>query len=179
MDVPQNVAIEIELTYLAGELPAEISTVEPEEMEDIYIPEASSDPHLRLRRRGLNYEITKKKPLAENDSSCQTEQTITLEADEFSALSLTSTKRVQKKRYRVVLAGKAAEVDVFSGSLEGLVLIDFEFDTIDEKNKFLPPKCCLADVTQERFVAGGRLAGKAYTDIKTDLKRFNYHAIKS
>lgn len=65
-------------------------------------------------------------------------------------------------------------MDVFTGELSGLVLIDFEFQSEEDKAAFTPPSCCLADVTQEDFIAGGQLAGKTYEDIRSDLARFNY-----
>ena len=77
-----------------------------------------------------------------------------------------------------MVEGKMAEIDVFADELEGLVLIDFEFDTVEEKSTFKMPSIALADVTQEDFVAGGLLAGKTYNDIALELKRFNYKQIE-
>jgi hypothetical protein len=56
-----------------------------------------------------------------------------------------------------------------------MVLVDFEFDTEEDQAAFAMPEFCLADVTQEDFIAGGILAGKKYQDLEEDLKRFNYH----
>ena len=36
------------------------------------------------------------------------------------------------------------------------------------------PDFCLADVTQEVFIAGGMLCGKCYKDIEDDLARIGY-----
>jgi len=69
------------------------------------------------------------------------------------------------------------EVDVFHGSLRGLVLVDIEFKSHKEKNNFTPPPWVLAEVTQENFVAGGMLCGKNYEDISNELKRFGYSKI--
>ncbi len=63
---------------------------------------------------------------------------------------------------------------MFEGELAGFVLVDFEFDSIKELEKFTLPDFCLADVSQEEFVAGGKLCGKSYNDIESELKRFNY-----
>ena len=52
--------------------------------------------------------------------------------------------------------------------------VDFEFETEEEKEKFEMPEFCLADVTQENFIAGGMLAGKKYKDIEKELERFEY-----
>ena len=70
-----------------------------------------------------------------------------------------------------------AEDDVFVENLAGLVLIDFEFDSIDEKSNFRMPSMALADVTQEDCIAGGLLAGKKYSDIAPELNRFEYKRI--
>ena len=61
--------------------------------------------------------------------------------------------------------------------LLGLVLIDFEFKNELEKESFKIPAVCLADVTQESFIAGGKLAGKKFEDISSELFKFGYTAI--
>lgn len=172
-----NQELELELTYLAKELPAEIGSAEPIRIVDIYVPETAQRAQLRLRQKGDKYEITKKTLLSQKDASRQIEQTIPLSKDEFLALSKASSRRVAKNRYAVNIAGYDAEVDVFVGELEGLVLIDFEFATETEKNSFAIPEVALADVTQESFIAGGSLAGKSYADIEPELARFGYEKI--
>lgn len=166
--------LERERTFLAKELPQEIKTAEPTRIVDIYIPDTPAHSHLRLRQNGKTYEITKKTSVAAGDASEHIEQTIPLTEEEFAALSRCSTKRVAKDRYRIVIDGTLAEIDVFIEDLAGLVLIDFEFDTEAEKNNFTPPSIALADVTQEDFIAGGLLAGKTYDTIAPELARFCY-----
>ena len=70
--------------------------------------------------------------------------------------------------------GKVAEIDVFQGSLKGLIVVDFEFDSMEEKESFEMPDFCLADVTNEVFIAGGMVCGKSYEDIENNLKKSNY-----
>lgn len=175
MQDDKNVEIELELTYLAAYVPNEIAGTLPKELMDVYIP---TDPavhsKLRLRRNGEKYEITKKVPLNENDASAQQEFTIPVTENEFIELAQVSNKRIRKDRYQVMIDGRSAEVDVFLGELSGLILLDFEFTNEEEKCRFVMPECCLADVTQEEFIAGGELAGKTYADIQQNLSRFNY-----
>lgn len=166
--------LERERTFLAKELPQEIKTTKPTRIVDIYIPDTPAHSHLRLRQNGKTYEITKKTSVAAGDASKHIEQTIPLTEEEFAALSRCSAKRVAKDRYRVMIDGILAEIDVFIEDLAGLVLIDFEFDTEDEKDNFTPPSIALADVTQEDFIAGGLLAGKTYDIIAPELARFCY-----
>lgn len=175
MDDTRPTEIELEVTCLAGSIPAELAGATPKEILDVYIP-AGRDIHskLRLRKKGDKYEITKKVLINADDASAQQEFTIPIVAAEFETLAVASDKRVQKHRYQVVIEGYDAEVDVFQGSLEGLVLIDFEFASLAEKTAFTQPACCLEDVTQEEFIAGGQLAGRSYDDISADLNRFGY-----
>lgn len=73
-----NQELELELTYLAKELPAEIGSAEPIRIVDIYVPETAQRAQLRLRQKGDKYEITKKTLLGQKDASRQIEQTIPL-----------------------------------------------------------------------------------------------------
>lgn len=174
----ENQELELEYTFLASELPKEIEGISPTRLVDIYIPESGANHScLRLRQKGNTYEITKKSPMTAGDASTQLETTIKLDANEFVALSSTSKKRIVKDRYVTDINGFPAEVDIFRGELEGLVLIDFEFLNEEERSQFIKPDVCLADVTQEDFIAGGLLAGKAYDDISDDLKLFNYEPL--
>lgn len=165
--------VELEKTYLIKFIPDTLDKCEYEDMVDIYIPASEAHPVLRIRRKGHKYEITKKQPI-EGDYSKQTEETIPLTQKEFEALSKVEGKRIIKRRYFYVHDGKRAEIDVFQDNLKGLIVVDFEFEREDEKNTFVMPDFCLADVTQETFIAGGKLCGKKYIDIEHDLKRFEY-----
>lgn len=168
--------IELELTFLAKERPSELNGVEPEIMVDTYVPK-SGFADLRIRKRGGKFEITKKVPLRPGDYSIMKELTIPLNEDEYEELSSVGNRKVLKHRYSVEIEGYPAEVDVFQGDLFGLVLIDFEFKNELEKTKFKVPAVCLADVTQESFIAGGKLAGKKFEDISRELFKFGYRPI--
>lgn len=138
---------ELELTYLVKSIPKEVTGVSPSHLLDIYIPDTPGHAHLRLRRQDDRCEITKKTPIKDGDASAQVEQTISLSKDGFEALAIASQKRVAKDRYKMQIDGSKAELDVFTGKLAGLVLIDFEFDSLDAKASFTPPDFILADVT--------------------------------
>lgn len=168
-------SVELELTYLARSLPEALIPSEGSLLRDVYFPvNSAAHPHVRLRQKGSNYFITKKTMLESGDASQHLEQTISLSQEEFTDLVRGSDRSVDKIRFNVLIGRHAADVDVFTHGLEGLVLIDFEFDSVEEMNSFIPPDCCLVDVTQEDFIAGGLLAGKSYIDISDDLKRLNY-----
>ena len=166
--------IELEKTYLARKLPEGLKSCKFKEIIDIYIPKASKHPKLRIRKNGNKFEATKKEPVSNQDASRLEEQTIILTEAEFDSFKELDGKKVRKLRYYYDYNRKIAEIDVFQDSLRDLVLVDFEFATIEEKDNFEIPDFCLADVTQEVFTAGGMICGKNYENIKDSLERFNY-----
>lgn len=166
--------IELEKTYLAKKLPENFKGCSFKEIIDVYIPISSEHPSLRLRKNGNKIELTKKEPVNEGDNSCMKEQTIILTEAEFDVLNKVDGKRIHKIRYNYEYQGNIAEFDVFQDLLSGLVIIDFEFATMEEKDRFQMPDFCLADITQEVFTAGGMICGKSYEDIEHILNRYNY-----
>tara|TARA_Y100000310_G_C20687703_1_gene820161 strand:+ start:1052 stop:1567 length:516 start_codon:yes stop_codon:yes gene_type:complete len=164
---------EYELTYLAKKIPEGLKNCKSKEIIDNYIPKSREHSTLRIRKNGDKFEMTKKEPI-EDDASEQLEQTIILREDEFDELMKLDGKKLRKIRYYYKYKGRIAEIEIFQDDLNGLVLIEFEFDTKEEKNNFQMPDFCLADVTKEVFVAGGMICGKKYEDIKEDLDKYNY-----
>ncbi len=165
---------EIEKTFLISSLPQGIEALSPIELLDVYIPEESTHPKLRLRKRGENYEITKKILKNESDLSIQIEQTIPLTQEEFEAISSVSGKKIRKLRYTTLKNGVRMDLDLFLDALYGLALVDFEFQDNKQKNNFISPNFVHRDVTQEKFIAGGLLAGKSYADIQSKLEDLGY-----
>ena len=86
-------------------------------------------------------------------------------------------KRVRKIRYYYTENDTAYEIDIFQDSLQGLILVDVEFTSHVEKENFVAPNWALADITQEKFTAGGVLAGKSYKDIETSLAQYSYEKL--
>ena len=170
--------IELERTFLTKNLPSNLKDCKSKEILDIYIPQAREHPTLRIRKNGGKFEITKKEPINKTDSSKQLEQTIPLTKEEFEELAKLEGKRVRKIRYYYPLGGKTFEVDVFQDSLKGLVIVDIEFEKESEKDNFKMPEFCLADVTKEKFTAGGMLCGKTYKDIEQALEKFGYKKLE-
>ncbi|RMF54978.1 hypothetical protein D6745_03525 [Candidatus Woesearchaeota archaeon] len=165
--------IELERTYLAKEIPKDLKKYKSKEIIDIYIPKDSDHAPIRIRKNGDKYEITKKRPV-EGDASRLHEQNIILDESEFKEFLKLEGKKVHKIRYLYDYKGLTAEFDVFQGRLKGLVLVDFEFESEEQKNSFKMPDFCLADVTGEELIAGGVICSKTYEDLEPFLKKYNY-----
>ncbi len=169
--------IELEKTFLLKYKPERLERCNSVEIIDIYIPKSAEHPNLRIRKLGEKYAITKKQLINGNDSSEQTEETIPLSSEEFKELTLLEGKRFRKIRHYYPFKGLIAEIDIYLDDLKGLGIVDFEFKKREEKDSFKMPEFCLADVTEEKFCAGGILAGKKYEDIEPFLKKYNYKKI--
>lgn len=168
--------LELERTFLAKYLP-DLKNCEKVRIKDIYVPANMRHPVIRIRRKGDSYMMTKKEP-EDGDASAQNEYTIPLTEEEFRGFEQVDGKKLVKTRYYKRWNGRTAEIDVFGGKLKGLVLVDFEFETEEKKKNFDPPEFCLADVTQEEFIAGGMLCGKSYEDIEKKLRDRGYSPLK-
>ena len=166
--------IELELTYLAKYLPENLKESENKKITDLYIENGTGHCDLRARQNRNKFEITRKRPVDPKDISKQMETTIELNETEFKSLSTSNCKKVAKTRFFYDYNGMTAEFDVFAEELLGLVMVDFEFKSEAEKDSFVMPDFCLADVTQEDFIAGGILAGKKYADIENKLNQLGY-----
>jgi len=167
--------IELERTFLLKKIPVDLKTLEFREIFDIYIPKSAPHPILRIRKKGDKFEITKKHPVKTGDYSRYSEETIPLLEEEFLELAELPGKRVRKIRHNYPVGANIAEIDVFQDELKGLILIDFEFKTMEEKNDFIMPEFCLAEVTPDKTFTGGLLAGKKYSDIEAQLSKYGYN----
>lgn len=146
------IEVELERTYLAKKIPDGLFDCKYKEIFDIYIPLEYKHRVLRLRKKGDKYEITKKSPVKEGDSSEQTEHTISLTREEFESLNMINGKKVRKYRYYYNHNGVQAEFDVFKDELEGLMLVDFEFKEVVDKNNFEMPDFCLPVIMRNQMI---------------------------
>jgi len=172
--------IELERTFLLKYKPEGLGKCPHCKIIDIYFPKDEFHPVLRLRNRdNKKFEMTKKFPMNGKDSSEQEEHTIILSGKEFDSLAKAGGKKVVKTRYYYKMSdGRTAEVDIFEDKLKGLALVDVEFDDKKKKDEFIMPDFCLADVGQDKWLAGGILAGKNYSYLEKAFKKYNYKKIK-
>lgn len=172
-----NNEIEIERTYLAKTLPSDLDSFPYKDLVDMYLPRESAHPKLRIRKSGDSYMITKKGRVDEADGSTQIEKNIQLTALEYAGFHGVEAKIVHKRRYLYPYEGKTAEIDVFLDGLEGLVLVEVEFASHEEMERFGMPEFCLADVTNEDGFAGGMLAGKEYASLAGIMEKYGYEKV--
>lgn len=121
---------EIERKFLLDAVPAGLPAGDT--IQQAYL---ALSPEVRIRKRGNNCYITIK---GEGD----------LERDElegavpcwaFDALWPKCNLRIEKQRHTVNDAGHTLEIDVYTGRLGGLVIMEVEFPTVDAAIAFVAP----------------------------------------
>ncbi len=156
--------VENELSFLVATMPR-IVGVPHKEIEQHYLSDGAEP--LRLRRAGGTFELTKKLPLDTDDLSRKEEITIPLDRQEYFMLLPLARRSLAKTRFYLPLpGGHTAELDVFRGPLEGLVMVEVEFRDDAARASFEPPAWFGRDVSQEPWSSNAALAGKTWFDIR-------------
>ena len=139
--------MEIERKYLVKTLPENLENYECKQIAQGYL---CTSPVVRIRRSNDTYYLTYK-----GEGLMVREEynlPLTKEAYTLVLLDLMLPKidglLIAKKRYLIPLNEKlTAELDVFEQELSGLLLVEVEFDTVEEANSFVPPAWFGEDVT--------------------------------
>ena len=148
--------MEIERKYLVLNLPNDLDQYEHFEIEQAYL---CTSPTVRIRRMGDDYILTIKERIKRDDTSAihNREEEFALDAISFQRLlNKCDIGRVGKTRYRIDLqklmgddayCGLVAELDIFHGRHEGLMLVEVEFPNTYAADSFVPPAWFGEDVS--------------------------------
>jgi adenylate cyclase len=160
--------IEIEKTFLVKKIPINISQYQSQKIKQGYLSPGPSP--LRIRQKGDKYELTKKIPLKNDDNISVEEINILLTEYEFDKLWPLIERSLEKTRYLIPLNnGLTAELDIYSGPLKGLCVVEVEFPSTENMNSFVSPEWFGKDITQIDSLSNSHLAGKNFADIKPYL----------
>lgn len=134
--------MEIERKFIPKRLPDNLESYPHTTLEQGYL---STNPVVRVRKDGDSYYLTYK------GSGMMTREEYNLPLTKESYLHLlakTDGIIISKCRYRIPLYdGLTAELDIFQGSLDGLLMVEVEFSDEDSASSFVPPEWFGDDVT--------------------------------
>lgn len=145
-------SVERERTWLVRSLPDNLPAGTP--IAQGYL--ASDDEvGVRVRRAGDRHVATVKG----RGTRSRTEIEWDLTSEQFDALwPLTRCHRIEKVRHEVPLGALTAEVDVFGGPLQGLVLVEVEFDDEEAMEAFTAPEWFGHEVSDDPRYTNSALA---------------------
>jgi CYTH domain-containing protein len=168
---PENkyARIERERRFLLAQFPANANVARIRRITDRYIDGTT----LRLREQSDEsgpriFKLTQKLPAPANGAQQGFITSIYTTEDEFRVLAQLSAKELSKTRYSVPPFG----IDVFEGTLEGLLIAEAEFDSATAADALtLPPFICQEVSADPRFT-GGQLVCASRQDIRTWLSEY-------
>jgi CYTH domain-containing protein len=145
---------EIERKFLVGETPRWLEECPYDEIAQGYVA-LEEGVEVRLRRAADECTLTVKRGAGVS----REEREIGLTAEDFETLwPLTEGRRVRKRRYRREIGEGTLEIDVYGGSLEGLMTAEIEFPSEAESEAFEPPAWLGPELTGDARWANRSLA---------------------
>ncbi len=147
---------EVERKFLVRELPDDLVSYPSDKIAQGYISLDPAGAQVRLRRRGYHTLLT----IKSGRGLARAEEEFVIDGPRFERLwPSTQGRRVEKTRYRIPLdGGLTLELDVFAGELEGLVMAEVEFESVDDALAFAPPSWLGPEVTDDRRYGNSWLA---------------------
>ena len=146
--------MEIERKYLVTLLPENLSQYRFKKIEQGYL---CHNPTIRIRKSNEDYILTYKsklglEPVGEDGPSVNNEVELPLTEEAYGTLSnKTDNNMVYKTRYLIPLwDGLVAELDIFEGLLQGLVIVEVEFPDLRTADTFQPPSWFGKDLSSDK-----------------------------
>lgn len=140
----KNANMEIERKFLIKKIPKNLDNYDSLIIEQAYL---CTEPVVRVRRENDDYYLTYKS----SGLMAHKEYNLPLDAKSYKhLLAKADGNIITKKRYLIPLDDShTIELDVFDGSMKGLILAEVEFENTDDANNFIPPDWFGKDVTLE------------------------------
>ena len=167
---PKYARIERERKFLLAQFPTNVSATRILRIADRYIEGTT----LRLREQSEDngrrvFKLTQKLPAPASGAQQGFITTMYLAGDEFRLVAQLPAHSLSKTRYSVPPFG----IDVFDGTLEGLVMAEAEFDSATAADSLTLPSFILHEVSTDLRFTGGRLVCASRQDISNWLSDYN------
>jgi CYTH domain-containing protein len=146
--------IEIERKFLVKTMP-DLSHAQKVYIHQGYITHSNDSVEVRLRQKDEQYFITVKS----GSGMVRNEHEISIDQQQFETLwPETEGKRIEKHRWTGRLNEQTFELDIFTGDLKSLVLVEVEFSSAKEADNFEPTDWFGREVTADKRYKNKSLA---------------------
>jgi adenylate cyclase len=146
--------VEVERKWLVH-TPPDLPAHQGKDVIQGYIAVSEDGTEVRLRRMGGQFFQTVKS----EGGLIRDEIEVELSKQQFEALwPATAGRRLEKTRYPMPWGGQQVEVDVYHGSLAGLVVAEVEFTSARESTQFTAPPWFGGEVTEDEAYKNVNLA---------------------
>ncbi len=169
METPKYSLLENERRFLVESLAeVDLDLENYVQINDLYLP----NTNMRLRRAAstdgsVTYKLCKKYPA--NDYYSVAIVNVYLSLEEYSLFAALPSRKLSKRRYRVLDGDDWLGINVFEGQLAGLVLCEAEMPTREQIYSFQFPMWATTEVTEDVFFTGGHLSQVTSEEFQTKL----------
>jgi len=145
--------IELERKFVVAKPPPWLERTRMEPIDQAYLA-VSGEWEFRVRRLGGRTVLTVKHGSGER----RLEEEVEITEEQFDSLRPLADAAITKQRHYLNEGEVTIEVDVYEGSLDGLVVAEVEFDSQRAADSFEPPDWFGEEVTGDRRYANQQLA---------------------
>ena len=155
--------LEIERKWLIdiNDIPYDLNLLPSYHIEQSYV---SFHPTIRVRKinDGEKYILTVKTRCSNEESISHNEYEAPLSKEEFESLKEQSKGyTISKRRYlKKTEDGLLQEIDIFEGKLNGLCLMEIEFEDEEKAKNYNSPEWIIKDVTFDNRYKNSKLASE-------------------
>lgn len=144
--------MEIERKFKVTKIPNNIENCEKNEIEQGYL---CIKPTVRIRKSDNEYTLNykwKNKDIIEQKAIQNIEYEMPLTKENYEHLfQKVDNYMIIKTRYKVPINNKLmAEIDIFHGNLEGLILAEVEFPNVESSEEFVKPDWLGEDISFDK-----------------------------
>ena len=137
--------MEIERKFIPKCLPDNLDSHEHHDIQQAYL---NTSPVIRIRKQDEDYFLTYK------GSGMMSREEYNLPLNQksyFHLLTKADGNIITKTRYLIPLFNSlTAELDIFHDIFDGRLLVEVEFNSIEDANSFIPPEWFGEDVTYDK-----------------------------
>lgn len=137
--------MEIEKKFIPKDLPEDLDNFKHHKIEQAYLNTA---PVVRIRKQDDDYFLTYKG----SGMMAREEYNLYLNKESYDHLLTKADGNViTKTRFLIPIHdGLTAELDIFEGKFAGMLLVEVEFESLEQANSFVPPEWFGDDVTNDK-----------------------------
>ncbi|MFQ9516172.1 MAG: CYTH domain-containing protein [Eubacterium sp.] len=137
--------MEIERKFIPKNLPEDLNQFNYHKIEQAYLNTA---PVVRIRKQDDEYFLTYKG----GGMMAREEYNLYLNKESYDhLLTKADGNIITKTRFLIPIHdGLTAELDIFEGKFAGMLLVEVEFNSVEEANNFTPPDWFGEDVTNDK-----------------------------
>ena len=141
--------LEIERRFLVNEMP-DLSLYKNSKIIQYYL----NDKVTRLRKIDDKFILTQKS----GSGISRTEIEYEIDKNNFDNLKLGAISYIKKTRYYIPIENYMAELDVFDGEHNGIVICEIEFPSLELANSFIQPSWLGLDISLDKNLSNKKMS---------------------